>query len=114
MFLTDAVVAAEPETFGTRMFDDPGRISPDGRLVATSAGGSLVILDANGAVQSAVVAEGRFLFGPSWSPTGEWLAYSSDSGGSHADIYVSHPDGSDERQVTDTPDNEIVVEWGAA
>jgi Tol biopolymer transport system component len=114
LLLTDAGVATEPEPFATRMFDDPGRISPDGRMVATSAGGSLVILDADGAIQNTIVAEGRSLFGPSWSPTGQWLAYSSDGGRFQADIYVSHPDGSDVRQVTATPDHEIVVEWGAA
>ena len=48
-------------------------------------------------------------------PTADWIAYPvTASGGFRADIFISRPDGWDERvQITDTPDNEIVVEWGA-
>jgi Tol biopolymer transport system component len=59
-----------------------------------------------------------------WSPDGEWLAFSSARGGfkdesvlhpyngqPNADIYVMRADGSDIRQLTDTPFEEGTVGW---
>jgi Tol biopolymer transport system component len=59
-----------------------------------------------------------------WSPDGEWIAFSSARGGfkdeaalhpanpqSYADIYVMRADGSDVRQLTDTPFEEGTVAW---
>ena len=54
-----------------------------------------------------------YLFGPVWSPDGEWIAYSRSSGTFIADIIISRIDGSEPWQVTHTSANEIVVEWGA-
>lgn len=112
LFFVDAAAPSEPEPFGTDPVEDPGRISPDGTLVATSVGGHLVILGMDGSVRNTVEDAGHYLFGPSWSPDGDWVAYSSALDGPHSDIYISHPDGTDRHQITDTPDNEIVVEWG--
>lgn len=60
----------------------------------------------------------------SWSPDGEWLAFSSSRGGfkdeaalhpgnpqPYGDIYVMRADGSDVRQLTDTPFEEGTVAW---
>jgi WD40-like Beta Propeller Repeat len=47
-----------------------------------------------------------------WSPDGQRIAFSRTVGGFHADIFTALPDGTDRRQVTATPDNEIRVEWG--
>jgi Tol biopolymer transport system component len=59
-----------------------------------------------------------------WSPDGEWLAFSSARGGfkdeavlhpgnaqPYGDIYVMRADGSDVRQLTDTPFDEGTVAW---
>jgi Tol biopolymer transport system component len=59
-----------------------------------------------------------------WSPDGEWLAFSSERGGfkdeaalhpansqPYGDIYVMRADGSDVRQLTDTPFEEGSVAW---
>lgn len=59
-----------------------------------------------------------------WSPDGEWLAFSSARGGfkdeaalhpgnaqPYGDIYVMRADGSDVRQLTDTPFEEGTVAW---
>jgi TolB protein len=59
-----------------------------------------------------------------WSPDGEWLAFSSSRGGfkdeaalhpgnpqPYGDIYVMRADGSDVRQLTDTPFEEGTVAW---
>ena len=59
-----------------------------------------------------------------WSPDGQWLAFSSARGGfkdeavlhpgnaqPYGDIYVMRADGSDVRQLTDTPFEEGTVAW---
>jgi TolB protein len=59
-----------------------------------------------------------------WSPDGKWLAFSSSRGGfkdesalhpgnaqPSGDIYVMRADGSDVRQLTDTPFEEGTVSW---
>ena len=102
----------EPSSLTDGVMEDPGQFSPDGALVATSAGGVIQILDAAGSVTASIARPGLFLFGPAWSPDGEWLVYSADTGGYAADLFVSHPDGSELYQVTRTSDNEIVVDWG--
>jgi TolB protein len=62
-----------------------------------------------------------------WSPDGDWLAFSSARGGfkdeaalhpgnaqPYGDIYVMRADGSDVRQLTDTPFEEGTVAWAPA
>ncbi|AMY08549.1 translocation protein TolB [Luteitalea pratensis] len=62
-----------------------------------------------------------------WSPDGAWLAFSSARGGfkdekalhpgnaqPYGDIYVVRADGSDVRQLTDTPFEEGTVAWAPA
>ena len=59
-----------------------------------------------------------------WSPDGEWIAFTSARGGfkdeaalhpgnpqPYGDIYVMRADGSDVRQLTDTPFEEGTVAW---
>jgi Tol biopolymer transport system component len=96
------------------VFGDAGRYSPDGAAVLTSSGGALVLLNAAGEETGRIAVDGHFLFGAVWSPDGTHIAYSDAVGGPYADVYVSLPDGSDKQRVTDTPDNEINVSWGAA
>lgn len=92
--------------------EDPGRYSPDGTSIVTSAVGVIKILDVNGQETGKIEQQGTYSFGPVWSPDGQHIAYSGTVGGFHADIFTSRPDGTDRHQVTATPDNEIRVEWG--
>jgi Tol biopolymer transport system component len=95
-------------------YEDPARFSPDGSSLLTSDGHALVVLGTDGHVTGRISVPGANLFGAVWSPDGGWIAFSAGSDGPVADVFVSRPDGSDRRQVTDTPDNEIRVEWGAS
>ena len=79
----------------------------------TSAAGQIMLVDLDGSVRHTIEDPGAILFGPVWSPDGEWIAYSRGISGPFADIFVSRSDGSERWQVTDTPANEITVEWGA-
>jgi Tol biopolymer transport system component len=63
---------------------------------------------------SSIEESGGYLFGAVWSPDGEWIAYSRTAPGTfRADVFISRTDGSDLWQVTNTPANEITVEWGS-
>ncbi len=107
------------------LVDDPGRYSPDGKNIVTSLNGRLLLLDGAGHLREEIMGESHGLFGPAWSTDGSRIAYSRASAQVHhsfkanqtgpfADIWTSRPDGTDPRQVTSTPDKEIVVEWGGS
>jgi Tol biopolymer transport system component len=104
----------KPRQIADQVVEDSGRYSPDGETVVTSIGGIIVFLNvATGKIINQIAEDGHVLFGPSWSPDGTQVAYLNTVFGEHlADIYMSHPDGSDTRNVTDTPDNETIVDWG--
>ena len=89
-----------------------GRFAPDGLSILTGSGGSILVVDLDGEIVEEFNEVGAFLFGPVWSPDGDLIAFSRSISSPHADIFVSRPDGSERVQITDTPDNEIVVEWG--
>ena len=78
----------------------------------TSTAGTIVLVGLDGEVLEEIADDGAFLFGPVWSPDGEWIAFSRATDGPFADVYVSRPDGGEVTQLTDTEANEIVVEWG--
>lgn len=111
--LVRATGTGEEEAFGDASVEDPGRFSPDGTNVLTSAGGELLVLDRAGNEVGRISRSGHYLFGAVWSPDGSRLAYSDATGGPFADIYTALPDGSERAAVTSTPENEIRVEWGA-
>ena len=93
--------------------EDPGRYSPDGKTILTSSNGRIVLLSADtGREIGQLEQPGTSLFGPVWSPDGGHIAYSGATSGPYADIYTSLPDGTDQRRVTSTAENEIRVEWG--
>ena len=85
-------------------------LSPDGKRVAyhlaASTGYQIWTCDVDGNKRIRVAAQsGHIYFGPVWSPDAEWLAYQDceparDPGHDWSDIYVSRPDGSEQRRLT--------------
>lgn len=112
--LTVGATGGEPHPLETDPAEDPGRYSPDGRTILTSSGGRILIVNKSGRVLQEIAETGAFLFGAVWSPDGTHIAFSEAKSGPFADVYTSLPNGEDKRQVTSTPENEIVVEWGRA
>jgi Tol biopolymer transport system component len=103
----------EPRIFYNGRVNEAGRFSPDGRFVVTSSYGSLLAIGMDGNVLHRISIDGHIAFGPVWSPDGTRIAFSMTTPGVYsADIYTSLPDGTDMQKVTNTPYNEIRVEWG--
>jgi Tol biopolymer transport system component len=91
--------------------------SPDGDwIVFIGADGGLMLVhpDGTGLHRIALAASiDDATGGATWSPDGEWIAFAARSGGADdPDLYLVRLDGTDLRQVTDTPDvAEFISDW---
>jgi Tol biopolymer transport system component len=96
-----------------------GSWAPDGEwIVFIGADGTLSLVHPDGTEVHKVTlpAEASIdeALGATWSPDGEWIAFSARAGGGdNPDIYLVRPDGTDLRQVTETPDAEFVDDWAS-
>ena len=80
--------------------------SPDGRRIAFDAGtdttNQVFVIDVvPGAVALPVADAELHGIRPSWSPDGEWIAFRGGVGLDQQALYVTHPDGSGVRRVSD-------------
>jgi Tol biopolymer transport system component len=83
--------------------------SPDGTKIAFQyAGGHIAVMDADGS-NLKVLTLNRSTFsnsGPTWLPNGTRLAFGSGGGANPSDIYTMDADGSNQTNITNTPDIE--------
>jgi len=91
-------------------------VSPDGStivFVSTRNGGSrLFLMDADGGRERALDLGKGYLDDPMFSPDGEWIAYTwRPNPETQKDVFVVRVDGSDRRQLTDTPTFENDLAW---
>ena len=92
--------------------------SPDGRWILTDNGeGRLYVVHPDGTGRHPIqlhIGPGRHLeFQPSWSPNGKRIVFAlflASTG--QEDIFTARADGTDLRQVTNTPDREEFADWG--
>ena len=92
-------------------FDSEPQISPDGTTVVfirhkSPERTALYSVNVDGTGLERLSPYGLNASDPDWSPDGKWITFDSgDAGapGSKGDIYVSRPDGSGKRALTDTP-----------
>lgn len=70
------------------------------RLGPTQA--TLYVANADGTGERALSQPGSFDYDPSWSPRGDWIAFTSERTGP-AELFRIHPDGSGVEQLTDEP-----------
>ena len=90
-------------------------LSADGRLVAFSATQNsnldVWIWDIARGVKSRLTTAAADDFSPSWSPTGEEIAFHSNRGGNH-DIFSVRTDGNSEpKALVSTAEDELVPDW---
>lgn len=113
-----------------RVSDQPmcsGRLSPDGTTILTASGSYLTLVPVGGGQPTPIrIADApngsNFLGGAegpgggAWSPDGQWIVFSLHTTNAlHSDIYIMRMDGTDLRQVTNTPDqNEEFADWAPA
>ncbi|MDE3187243.1 MAG: PD40 domain-containing protein [Acidobacteriota bacterium] len=62
---------------------------------------TLFISNADGTGERPLIQPGNLDYNPAWSPTGDWIAFTSERAGS-ADIFRVHPDGSGLERLTDS------------
>jgi len=89
--------------------------SPDGARLAYTDGPSktdrhIIVSSADHRTWRAVTAGGADNSNPMWSPDSEWLAYSSDSGGTQQ-VYIIRADGSGVRAITSGAGRKWYLSW---
>ncbi|MEP7243845.1 MAG: hypothetical protein ABI885_09175, partial [Gammaproteobacteria bacterium] len=89
-------------------------LSPDGRRIVFDLLGDLYSLDAAGGQATPITRGLAFDTQPAYSPDGQWIAFVSDRSGAE-NVWVSHPDGTQPRQVSFGDDDTPLVSpaWSA-
>ena len=97
---------------------DSASWSPDRRWILTDNGqGDLYFVHPDGTGQHQITLQtgpGRsFAFEPGWSPDGQRIVFSLYlSSTNQEDIFTARANGTDLRQVTNTPDDKEFADWG--
>jgi Tol biopolymer transport system component len=93
-----------------------GRWSPDGKTILTGANEQLLLVPVDGGKITAITFEAGFVLASraAWSPDGEWIVFTRTYH-LNEDLYIVRKDGTDLRQVTNTPtQDEEFGDWGVA
>jgi Tol biopolymer transport system component len=81
-------------------------VSPDGKTIAFELLGDIYTLPIEGGEAKLIDGGMAFDSQPKFSPDGKWIAFLSDREGTE-NVYIMHPDGSDQKQVSKDPNNEF-------
>ena len=90
----------------------PAGLSPDGRQVAFGVDDVVFIADIDGGEARPITTRGGFVWAVSWSPTGEWIAYTRQYGTTSV-ISLVRPDGADQMEISpnDEADESAAGAW---
>jgi TolB protein len=83
--------------------------SPDGRFIALSLEGDIVVLNANGGGRR-LISGASSNTAPSWSPDGKWIAFDSNRGDDW-DIFVASSRGGPARRLTTSGSDDEWPDW---
>ena len=86
-------------------------LSPDGRKAAFAAGEAVYVANLETGKANPITDQSGTEWGVAWSPTGEWIAYTHNSGGVNA-IWLVRPDGTDRHKIP-ANDGSDKASWGA-
>jgi len=75
-----------------------GSLSPDGRRVAFGVEGRIYVAVLDGGDAQPITDPAEFVWAVSWSPTGEWIAYTRQRGSTSV-ISLLHPDGTGQKEI---------------
>ena len=82
-------------------------VSPDGKTIVFELIGDIYTLPIDGGEAKLIDGGMAFDSQPRFSPDGQWIAFLSDREGSE-NVFIMHPDGSDQKQVSKDPNSEFV------
>lgn len=86
----------------------PASLSPDGRQAAFGVDDAVFIVDMEGGEARPITDRGGFVWAVSWSPTGEWIAYTRQHG-TMSVISLVQPDGTDQEEISATDGSDEVA-----
>jgi len=90
----------------------PASLSPDGRQAAFGVDDAVFIVDLDGGEARPITNRGGFVWAVSWSPTGEWIAYTRQHGTTSV-VSLVRPDGTDQHEISpnDETDEAAAGAW---
>lgn len=77
----------------------PTSLSPDGRQAAFGVNDAVFVVDIDGGEARPITSGAGFVWAVSWSPTGEWIAYTRQHGTTSM-ISLVRPDGTNQREIS--------------
>ena len=89
-----------------------GSLSPDGSQVAYAAGDGVYVINVEDGANVTISSAPGFAWAVSWSPTGEWIAFTRQHGSTSV-VSLIRPDGADEHEISaiDASDEVKAAVW---
>ena len=89
-----------------------GSLSPDGRQVAFAVGDGVHVVTVEDGTNVTITSAPGFAWAVSWSPTGEWIAFTRQHGNTSV-VSLIRPDGADEHEISaiDASDEVKAAVW---
>jgi Tol biopolymer transport system component len=83
--------------------------APDGQRLAVFTEGGFFSIDRQGNDVKGITTDGE---DPAWSPDGKWIAFASRRDTGLLQIYITSPDGSSVKRISNSGGNDWAPAWG--